>query len=154
MQIERQGKVCELYKQELDAVKERIAGHELKIKKAEGKLKRIQQARQIALQEKNIAIDAINEAKLVKETAEQKRDRQANVVADFIRQATVVCPRIPVNPGETPQSIEAKLDKMKKQLEAYSKKAGGSEEEIMRACTAALKDYEVASRRFADSRNF
>jgi chromosome segregation ATPase len=151
MQIEKQGKVSQLYKQGLDAVKERIAGHEFNIKKAEGKLKRIQQARQIALQEKNIAIDAINEAKLIKETAELKRDRQANIVADFIRQATVICPRIPVNTGETPQSIEAKLDKMKKQLEAYSKKAGGSDEEIMGAYTAALKDHEVASRRLADS---
>jgi len=151
MQIEKQGKICQLHKHELDVARERIAAHEVNIKKAEAKLKRIQQARQIALQEKNIAIDAINEAKLVKETAEQKRNRQANVVADFIRQATVVCPRIAVNPGETPQSIEVKLEKLKKQLEAYSKKAGGSEDEIIRACTAALKDHQVASRRLADS---
>jgi structural maintenance of chromosomes protein 6 len=151
MQIEKQGKFCQLHRQELDAAKERIAAHERNIKKAESKLRRIQQARQIALQEKNIAFDAIHEARLVKETAEQKRDRQANVVTDFIHQATVVCPRTPVSPGETPQSIEAKLDKLKKQLEAYSKKAGGSEDEIIRACTAAVRDHQLASRRLADS---
>ncbi len=152
MQIEKQAKIFQLHKQELDAAKERIAAHEAKIKKAEGKLRRIQQARQIALQEKNIAFDAIHEARLVKETAEQKRDRQAKLVADFTKQATVVCPRIPVNPGETPQSIEVKLDKLKKQLEAYSKKAGGSDEEIMQACAAATRDHKVASRRLADSK--
>jgi structural maintenance of chromosomes protein 6 len=151
IQIEKQGKVCQLYKQELDAIRERIADHDSYIKKAEGKLKRIQQARQIALQDKNIAVDAINEAKIVKQTAEQKRDRQANIVADFTRQATAICPRIPINPGETPQSIEAKLEKMQKQLEAYSKNAGGSDEEIIEAWKAAVKDHEVAAKRLADS---
>jgi chromosome segregation ATPase len=152
IQIEKQTKICELRKQELDDVKEQIAVHESSTKKLESKLKRIQQARQIALQEKNIAIDVINEAKLVKQTAEQKRDRQANTVEDFIRQATVVCPRIRVDPSETQQSIEAKLDKLKKQLEAYSKKAGGSDEEIMRACATATRDHKTASSRLADSK--
>jgi chromosome segregation ATPase len=145
MAMENQGKICRVYKQALDSAKERIIAYEAKIKKAEGKLRRFQQDHQIALQEKLIAIDAVNEAERVKETLEQKRDRQANTVADLIRQAQQVGPRIMVYPNDTPRSIEAKLEKITAQLKTYSQVAGGTDEEIRRAYAAAVEAHRAAS---------
>lgn len=143
--MERQQKVREIYKQALEGVKERIVAQETKIKNAEAKSKRIQQARQIALQEKNNAIDAVNEANLVKQTAEEKRERQARVVADFISQAQRVGPRIPIDPGDTADSIAAKLFKLQAQINAYSRRAGGTDDEIQRAFAEAVQAHRASS---------
>lgn len=138
---DKQNEICSGLKAVLEAVKTRIRTHEAKIQKTESKARRIQQVRQIALQEKNIAIDAVNEAKLVKETAQQKYDRQAGVVASFIEQATKVCPRVPVDPGETMQSLDAKLSKLSSALKTYSQKLGGTDVEIHEACETAVRTY-------------
>ncbi|KAI9743277.1 MAG: Structural maintenance of chromosomes protein 6 [Claussenomyces sp. TS43310] len=114
-----------------DAVKERIADHEARIKKAEHKVRRIQQARQIALQEKNIALDTIQDARKVKEAAEQKREKQAARVADFIEQATKVCQRVSVEAGMTAASLDARLTKIRDTLKTYNRRLGGTDDEIL-----------------------
>lgn len=146
MAKEKQNSISLNLKRALDIVKERIADQESKIKRAEGKAKRIQQARQLALQEKNISIDMVNAAKLVKENAEQKRDRQGQIVKEFIGEASKICPRIPIDEGETVESIDAKLVKLTAAIRNYNQKVGGTDDEIHRACEEAVNAYRTASK--------
>jgi chromosome segregation ATPase len=137
----------------LDEVKVRIADHEAKIKKSEEKARRAAQARVIALQEKNAAIDAVNELQHDKERAEQSRARHAETVEQFITQASEISSRVPIDDGETPASLNAKLDRLNQQLKEYSRQVGGSDEEINRAAEEAKIKYEEALAQIQDLRD-
>ena len=134
-------------KRELDTVKERLADHEAKVRKAQHKTRNAQQARHISLQEKNVAIDLIRELRGAKEATEASRDRQIARVQNFIENATHICPRVPVDEGETAESIGIKLEKMLAQLKRYEKKQGGTDQEIHDAATEAQQKYAVAEAR-------
>lgn len=145
---EKQSDICLTRKRALDDVRLRIADLEAKIKKAENKAKRIQQARQITLQEKNLAIEAVNEARFVKEAADQKRDRQIARVESFTRDASQVCARVPVDENETAATLDAKILKLTEALKEYNRRAGGTDEEINGRYEAALQAQQDAITHF------
>jgi chromosome segregation ATPase len=131
-------------KRELTAVKERLEEHEIKLRKIQQKRKSLDHVRKLALTEKNLAITQIEELRQEKERTIRKYEQQAAHVADFITQASKVCDRIPVDPGNTPAVLDAKLNKLNQQLRTYQKKQGGTDQEIHDAALEAERVYEAA----------
>lgn len=129
-------------KRKLMAEKERVAEHEAKLEKSKTKLTNKNQARRMVLQEKNAVFEVIEQLRNEKARVEQKREAQATRTADFTAQATSVSPRVPVDEGETAHTLEAKIERISGQLKAYSRKLGGTDEEINNAFIEATKRYE------------
>jgi chromosome segregation ATPase len=131
-------------KRELAAVKERLEEHETKLRKIKQKCNKLDHVRKIALTEKNLAITQIEELRQEKEKARRKYEQQAAHVADFITQASRVCERIPVDPGNTPAVLDAKLNKLNQQLKMYQRRQGGTDQEIHDAAVEAERVFGAA----------
>lgn len=127
---------------ELQAVKARIAEHEAKLKKAQAKVKNCSQARQIAVEEKNYAIEAIATLKAEETRAEEKRKVRAGQVKNFIASASEVCERVPIGNNETATTLDAKLSSLKQKLKDRSRELGADDDTIYRALTDAETVYE------------
>ena len=87
-----------------------------KVLKAEHKTAQCESQRSSALREKNAAFDSVESGKLEREQYEGERDEESRRVDEFIRKANDFCPRVPVDEGETGDSIELKLEKLNKDL--------------------------------------
>jgi chromosome segregation ATPase len=140
-------------KRELDAAKEHLVEQSTKLKKAQQNTKNHEQARKIVLAQKNIAILKIEELRVAKEKAEQERAEQAHTVTTFTEGALGVCARVPLGPGDTRKSLEAKLGKLKQSLTEYRKKLGGDDNQIHEAALEAQKTFETAQAYHRDLRD-
>ncbi|RDL32494.1 Uncharacterized protein BP5553_08950 [Venustampulla echinocandica] len=131
-------------RRELDSVKERLADHEAKLRKAQLKVRNTEQARKIALEEKNLAIALIEDFQGEKARAERKLEQQTEQVASFTEQASKISARVPVDEGQTPASLDAQINAIRDQLKAYNKRLGGSDHEINEQALEAKKVYEAS----------
>ncbi|TVY84758.1 Structural maintenance of chromosomes protein [Lachnellula suecica] len=146
LEMEKLNQASSDKKQELESVKLRVADHEMKIKKAEQKVHRTAEARQITLREKNVAVTLVTDFQEIKARAERHRVAAAENLARFIEQASQISPRIPIDEGETVASIEAKLGTLEKRIKEYRRKQGGTDEEINNAAVEAGEIYDRARR--------
>ena len=103
--------------QEMNAIDKRIEEETSKLKKAEAKASKATVQRQKDLQQKNLAINAVQDAKEHHAQVERKRENQAATVTSYIEQAAQISARIPVPPGETAETLDNKLGKLNKDLE-------------------------------------
>ncbi|KAI9643424.1 Structural maintenance of chromosomes protein 6 [Ciborinia camelliae] len=124
------------------AAKKRVETHEKLIADANQKVKAKEQARHLALGEKNIAITHVEEYKKMKTEEESKLAKQENTVEVFIRGATEVCVRIPVPANETRASLTAKLASITNQLEQYNRRLGGTDQEIIDGYARAIESLK------------
>ncbi|KAI9773446.1 MAG: Structural maintenance of chromosomes protein 6 [Geoglossum simile] len=131
---------------ELRAIDREVADIEAKIKKTETKALKLSQARQAALLEKNSAFQKIDDAKLEKPRAESRHEAQSRRVEEFIEQARKVSERVPVDPGETPGSLDKKLEKLTNDLNRFNREIGGSPEEIARRAQETAEAYQTAKK--------
>ncbi|KAI9787739.1 MAG: Structural maintenance of chromosomes protein 6 [Geoglossum umbratile] len=129
---------------ELKAVDSELAEIEAKIRKKEAKALELSQARQVALLEKNSAFQKIDDAKLERTRAESKREAQSKRVREFIEQARKVSERVPIDPGETPGSLDKKLEKLTNDLNRFNREIGGSPEQIAQEAQEAAEAYRMA----------
>lgn len=111
--------------------KNRVGGHEKLIAEANQKVKAKEQARTLALTEKNGAVFQVAAYEDMKREAESKLVAQEAIVNEFIADATKVCPRIAVPPNETTTSLSAKYSSIGDQLRQYSRRLGVTEEQIL-----------------------
>ena len=137
-------------KRELDVAKVRLAEHEAELKMAHVKSRNKRQARLNVLQEKNAAIERIEDLRRNVIALERQRDEQAAVVEDHIRQAIEICQRVTVPEGETRESLESKFKRLNDKIKAYRNKLGGSEQEITEALEQALGAYQRATTYYTD----
>jgi chromosome segregation ATPase len=128
-------------KKNLAAVKKRLEEHETKLGKVKQKLRGLEQVRMFALTAKNHVIMQIEELSRGKAKAMEKYDQQAVRVTEFIAEATKICTRITIDPGETEKSLEAKLNSLDQQLKAYRRRQGGTDQEINDAAVEANGVY-------------
>ncbi|KAI1489704.1 P-loop containing nucleoside triphosphate hydrolase protein [Biscogniauxia mediterranea] len=144
---EEMNKNIESLKQELTEVKMASRKFKETLVKAEDKVKRYQDNRRIAVVEKNQAYENLALAKAKKEHAEGSRDRQAETVAEYTRQASAVVPeRVYIPEGETYQSIEHKYNSIREQLQKMRSQLGASEEEINNRAAQATQEYREAKK--------
>ena len=150
LEKEKLNKIAIEKKRTLDNCKANVEEHTAKLTKAQKKTRNTEQARRIALTEKNLSIDRIRTAQEAKAAAEQKYAKQVEQVANFAGQAAQVCERVPLGPDDTPQRLDVKLSKIKASLEEYKKKLGGSDKEIHDAAAEAQRRFETLQAYFAD----
>ncbi|KAH0543995.1 hypothetical protein FGG08_001762 [Glutinoglossum americanum] len=131
---------------QMKEVDSELADIEAKIKKTEARALKLSHARQALLLEKNSAFQKIDDAKADKTHAESKQDIQANRVNEFVGQARKVSERVPVNPGETPESLDKKLDKLTNDLNRFNREIGGSPEQIAQEAQEATDAYKTAKK--------
>ena len=89
---------------------------EAKVSKAESKLTRCVNQRSAALIEMNAAFESARAAKEDLETIKEEREELARAVEDFTIKANEICPRVPIETGETYDSLQRKIEKLKKDL--------------------------------------
>lgn len=82
--------------------------------------------RETALREKNAAEDDIRRAQGDRASRIELRDRDQENLDSFVMQANEVCPRVPVDKGETPDSIDKKIGKFTKDLDTARRRYVGS----------------------------
>ena len=87
-----------------------------KVLKAEGRANKCSSQRASALRDKNAAFDSVESGKLEREQLERERNEESRRVDEFTQQANDLYPRVPVDEGETGDSIELKLEKLNKDL--------------------------------------
>ena len=107
---------------EMSALDVQIAEAKAKIKKAENKALKASTTRANALQSKNAAIESVQALQAGKRRTLGWREEKVMQVNDFIAQASEICPRVPVDPGETGQSLDRKLEKLHGDLKKYEEK--------------------------------
>ena len=87
-----------------------------KFLKAESRAAKCANQRSSALRDKNAAFELVESEKLEREQIERERDEESQRVDEFTRKANEFCPRVPVDEGETGDSIDLKLVKLDKDL--------------------------------------
>ena len=109
-------------KVQMDALDVRITEAEAKIRKSESKASKLSTQRAIALKLKNSEIELVQRLENEKVDVETQREEQIGKVADFIEQAKKICQRIPVDSGETGESLNQKLIKLSADLKRYEQR--------------------------------
>ena len=113
--------IMRIKKEEMAEMDHRIEGAKTKLKKVQDRASKAEGQRGMALQQKNAAIKFVEEAKDALAAMEAERDEKARVVTDFIEQASRVCARVSVDPGETGSSIDKKLEKLDADVKRFEK---------------------------------
>lgn len=152
VQKDKQNQAAKVLKQALEQVKHKVADHEAVIRKAEGKHRRLIGARQIILQEKNAAIDILENAKTDLVKAETHRDNSATTVAEFVEEATKICAyRIVMPPNKKYKDIESEYHELMKTMKKQRERQGKSDQQILEEYENASKSLEVAKKVRDDS---
>ena len=89
-----------------------IKEKEAMVIKAESKATNCANKRAAALREMNAAFESIESVKKDRAELETERKEKFDQVEDFIRQASDICSRVPVDEGETGESLERKMEKL------------------------------------------
>ncbi|KAI0969107.1 hypothetical protein F4678DRAFT_181231 [Xylaria arbuscula] len=135
----------EKIKEELNEAKTMSRDHKAHVNKAKEKVNRLKEARHLALSEKNGAHENHEVAKVAKTQAEASRDRQTEVVEDYIKHASeVAATRVHIPEGETYHSIERKYESIREQISKLRQQMGASEEQINTRATQATQEYRDA----------
>ncbi|KAL8663280.1 MAG: hypothetical protein Q9202_004029 [Teloschistes flavicans] len=131
-------------KEQMKVIENDIANTHTKLKKAETKCVVKLGERDVALREKNIAIDEHRRAREAKVAAQVARADHAETVTVYTGQARQICPRVAVDQGETCASLEKKLDKLQADLKRWETQLGGTREEIAEAATRKVRAFQQA----------
>ena len=114
------------------------------LKKLEEHSQRLAVKRSEALGEKNAAFNKVGDAKSDRAILEGKRQEVVERVASYTEKASQICARVNVDPGETTDSLDKKIDKLQKDLDRLNRQAGGTREEIAADAAQTLETWQGA----------
>ncbi|KAL1958463.1 hypothetical protein VTO42DRAFT_4327 [Malbranchea cinnamomea] len=137
-------------KRELAAKDAEMAPLEDNIRRLEEEEVRLATRRKKALGDKNIALGRVEVAKREKREAEQKQQELEARVSDFREKASLVSPRVSIDRGETPASLDKKLDKLMRDQERYSQQLGATRDELAAAANEADEKYQRSLRQIKE----
>lgn len=108
-------------------VRRELAQHESGLKTlntnlevAESEKKLVQSKRRTLHDDKNAAVALINDDKEARANTVQKREQVQERVTEYNEKASMVSSRVPVGEGETPRSLEAKLERLGRDINRYN----------------------------------
>lgn len=104
---------------QLKVLDDRVLDAEAKIRMAESEATKLSDKREAALKNKNAAVEAAKKAVLNKTLLEPQRAAQFETLTQFLGEANAICRRVPVDPGETSDSLEKKQKKLHDDLMRY-----------------------------------
>ncbi|KAJ4412020.1 Structural maintenance of chromosomes protein 6 [Gnomoniopsis sp. IMI 355080] len=150
---QEQGQLVEDSKAALKTEKIKHREFETRLSKAENKVKRYQDSRQIVLVEKNEAHDKHHIAINRKQHLEEKRQRLGETVAEFTEEANRVCRRVHIGEGETYDFIEKKLDSLDKALKERERRRGMTDAQVQQRLVEAKEALETLKLNITRARN-
>lgn len=137
--------ISEETKKKADAATLERKDYDARVNKAEDKLRALDNTRRLVLTELNEAVSAVEICKEAVETAEGKRARQANHVAECTQQAERHCQnRIYIPENETYKTIERQYEVLGKRIEEEAKKTGMTDAQVNEFLIESKKAYEKA----------
>lgn len=107
-------------RREINAKDAEIASLEEQLRIAQSEEAKVQDKRRRALGDKNAAIGRVEDAKQDKARIQHKREQIEARIIDYNEKASMVSPRVPVDEGETPNSLDEKLDRLYKDLQRFN----------------------------------
>lgn len=117
----------------------------MQIDKANNRKDKLENDRQLALRNKNFALEQIQSATHRLQQFEERRDAHQTVVQEqFVSAAEQVCRRIPVEDGVTTDILDKRLDKFVADYDRAQAEAGGTREELTLAWRQAFQEYKEA----------
>ncbi|KAJ5593003.1 hypothetical protein N7537_009907 [Penicillium hordei] len=120
----------------------RTLREKLQVAESEQNLVKAKQAK--ILDEKNEAVRLVDEDKQTKAAIETRKEVVKARVIEYNEKANLVSSRVPVDEGETPGSLDKKLDKLSRDLNRYNLELGSSREEIAAEATRTAATYDRA----------
>ncbi|KAJ9359506.1 DNA repair protein [Paecilomyces variotii] len=139
-------------RREINAKDAEIASLEEQLRIAQSEEAKVQDKRRRALGDKNAAIGRVEDAKQDKARIQHKREQIEARIIDYNEKASMVSPRVPVDEGETPNSLDEKLDRLYKDLQRFNDQMGASREEIAAEAMKANNAYDQAKRQVTEFR--
>ncbi|KAF3763752.1 hypothetical protein M406DRAFT_85163 [Cryphonectria parasitica EP155] len=149
---QEQNRTCEGLRDKVKAAKAAVREFEPQLKKAEDKVKRYKDVRQLTVQEKNEAHDQHAVAIDEKQRHEHKREELQKTVAEFTAQAEQICPRIHIAEDETYDILEKQMDSLRATLQEREKRRGMTDEEVRRRLDSSFKALEEVQTGYAQVR--
>ncbi|KAI1932548.1 Structural maintenance of chromosomes protein 6 [Ophidiomyces ophidiicola] len=143
---------------ELKKMKKELAAKDAEIASAEHELlnyrnnkTRAEDEQRRVLSEMNVALVQVNAAGRNVEKTTQKQNEAASRVIKFTKQAEIISSlRVVVDEGETSNSLDEKLQKLKHDLQRYDTEMGASREDIAAAAAEAEAKYELSRAQITD----
>ncbi len=148
--IDKATDAMKISREQMSEMDAQIAEAEAKVLKAESKATKLENQRLAALQAKNKALQTIEDEHTRMQVKEREREEKSQTVRSFIEQANAICPRVPVDAGETGKSIDNKLKKLVTDLKKYEDRIGGSKQQIAENATAAVTAFQQAKKQVND----
>lgn len=108
-----------VFRNQMKVWDERVLEAEVKIRMAENEATKLSDKREAALKNKNDAVEAAKKAALNKTLLEPQRKAQFETLIQFLGEANAICRRVPVDPGETSETLENKQKKLHDDLVRY-----------------------------------
>jgi chromosome segregation ATPase len=81
---------------------------------------RVEDKRHRIISDKNAAIARVNDDKRHRDRIREKHDQLVTRILELTEQASIITERVPVDEGETTDSLATKLDRLKRDLQRYS----------------------------------
>ncbi|KAL4983065.1 hypothetical protein BDW68DRAFT_169620 [Aspergillus falconensis] len=131
-------------KKELAAKDAEIALLEDELRVAESEQHTIADKRRKKIGEKNAAVELIEDTNRRLARIRQKRDSADADVHEYITKASVISERVEIDEGETPATLDRKLERVTRDMATYTRELGGSREEIRAEADKAIKDHQQA----------
>lgn len=112
---------------ELKATQQQLATKKTHIEASQEQLRVAQseellgtEKRRSIISDKNAALDRIQELKRESESISREREEADARILDYSEKANLVSPRVAISEGETPDSLDKKLDKLHKDIQRYN----------------------------------
>jgi len=106
-------------KREMAAKDSQIAALEEQVRVARSEEAKVVEKRRKALSDKNTAAGRVDDAKQEIERIQLKLEQMTARILDYKEKASMVSPRVPVPEGETPSSLDKKLDRLYRDLQRF-----------------------------------
>lgn len=126
------------------AAKKTLEEQDTKIEAAKRRHKRQEDARHLMLVEKNSIYREIEETKRDIANAQARVERQNGYIAEYVSNAERTSARVPVDEGQTTESLKATWDKLGQQIERCRQQQGGDDNQVITACAEAQEKYTKA----------
>ncbi|KAL8645420.1 MAG: hypothetical protein Q9226_007310 [Calogaya cf. arnoldii] len=148
--MDKAKEILRVCREEMAAIDSEVDEIQAKIRKTENKKMKSSERRDAALRNKNAAFADLEDARKTKEKGEKQREDLATTVGVWTAQASKIHERVAVEGGETPKSIERKLEKLNADLQRWETRLGGNRQEIAEAAARKIREYQKAKKQVAD----
>ncbi|KAL4733042.1 hypothetical protein BDV11DRAFT_200867 [Aspergillus similis] len=131
-------------KKELATKDAEIARLKDELRVAESEQYMVADKRRKRISEKNAAVELVDDTNRRRARMIQKRDGADADVLEYISKASVISERVEIDEGETPATLDRKLERVTRDMVTYSRELGGSREEIRAEADTAIKAHQQA----------